>query len=188
MEATSPPAWRSSIRLVGTIARRWDGTPAPPTDHAQVHVEATSSGLAIHVEAPRYGDPPPDGPPGATWALWEHEVVEVFLLGEGERYTEIEIGPAGHWLVLELQGVRAIVRQVEGLKAACRDEGPRWKGSIVIPWSHLPDPVVAWNAYAIHGLGEDREHSALFPVPGDGPDFHRLDCFARLDVPLSSSG
>ncbi len=36
------------------------------------------------------------------------------------------------------------------------------------------------NLYAIHGVGTARRHLAMTPVPGEAPDFHRLEYFARL--------
>ena len=37
-------------------------------------------GLSINVLCPFFDDPPPDGKPGPTDMLWEHEVAEAFFL------------------------------------------------------------------------------------------------------------
>ena len=68
----------------------------------EVTVTVTDSpdGLRVAVDAPAHGDPPPctpeggPAPVGATWALWDHEVVELFVLGADDHYTELELGPS----------------------------------------------------------------------------------------------
>jgi hypothetical protein len=40
---------------------------------------------------------------GNSWDLCNHDVVELFLLGKDERYLQPEIGPYGHYLVLQLK-------------------------------------------------------------------------------------
>jgi hypothetical protein len=37
-------------------------------------------GLSINVLCPFFDDPPPEGEPGPTDMLWEHEVAEAFFL------------------------------------------------------------------------------------------------------------
>jgi len=37
-------------------------------------------------------------------------VVEAFFLGTDDRYLEVEVGPHGHYLVLQLHGSRNLVR------------------------------------------------------------------------------
>lgn len=56
-----------------------------------------------------------------------------------------------------------------------------WYGSASIPIEYFPPSVKKFNAYAIHGIGDDRKYEALFPVPGDFPDFHRLEHFQPID-------
>lgn len=162
------------------IDHTWDGRPA--ADHEvvtlAVHLGAT---LRLEVDAPWHGDPPPAGPPGPTDRLWEHEVVELFLVGpEGPRrsYTEVELGPHGHHLVLRLEGVRRPV--ASQLPCALRTwrTGSRWRAEAEVARDLLPASIAAFNAYAIHGLGEGRRYLAHRPVPGPHPDFHRLEHFA----------
>ena len=82
----------------------------------------------------------PDGPVGPTDKLWDHEVVEVFFLGRAERYTEIELSPHGHHLVLKLQGARNIVQKcipidyhVTHHKAGPTLYDRRWTGESNLP-------------------------------------------------------
>jgi hypothetical protein len=120
---------------------------------------------------------------GSTPGLWDFEVVELFICGPGERYTEIEVGPRGHYLVLRLDGVRCPVEQGLALQVETAVSQQRWRGRIVIPRNLLPDGPHRINAYAIHGVGEERRFLAAFPVPGDAPDFHRLDAFEPVVLP-----
>ena len=76
-----------------------------------MHLSWDTDHLSVQVRAPYHSDSPPPSPPGPMDFLWEYEVVELFLLGAGERYTEIELGPHGHHLVLQLVGCRNVVRR-----------------------------------------------------------------------------
>ena len=52
-------------------------------------------------------------------------------------------------------------------------EGDRWSGTALIPAEYFPPQVDSFNAYAIHGSGDDREYESLYPVPHGqytGPD------------------
>jgi len=133
--------------------------------------------LCVEVEAAFHADPPPPAPPGPTDRLWEHEVVELFLLGEGERYLEIELAPHGHHLVLCLGGRRRVERRGMAIEYAARRAGGRWSGRALVPAAWLPRGLARCNAYAAHGAGAARRHLAAFPIPGPEPDFHRLERF-----------
>ncbi len=165
------------------IARTWDGADAAPGERAVVTLEDAGERLRIAVDAPFHGDPAPPDPPGATWALWEHEVVELFVLGPGGRYTEIELGPHGHHLVLQLEGRRKVVRRKLPLTWQPRIEGARWTGLAWLERALLPPGPHRINAYAIHGVGEARRYLAWTPVPGPAPDFHRLEAFPEVVLP-----
>ena len=108
----------------------------------------------------------------------EHEVVEVFVLGPGERYTEIELGPHGHHLVLRLHGARRPVESGIAIDYVAVHRGPRWRGMARVPVGALPPRPWRLNAYAIHGVGAARRYLVATPLGGDAPDFHRLDAFA----------
>lgn len=165
------------------IVRSWDGVPVRPDEEARLTLTPVEDGLTIEVDASFHGDPRPTASIGSTDRLWEHEVVELFLLGASERYTEIELGPHGHWLVLRLAGVRQPVEVGLPLQFAARIRGSRWTGRALVPWAMLPDPVTHLNAYAIHGTAE-RRYLAWSPVPGNGPDFHRIHLYPELPRPI----
>lgn len=164
------------------VARTWDGVPVGPDEAVQLRLRREGDALRVRVEAPFHGDPAPPGAPGPCDGLWNHEVVELFLAGSGPGYLEIELGPHGHHLVLQLAGVRRV--QASALPLDYRVErtpqGTRWRATARVPAAWLPPGPLRGNAYAIHGLGTARRYLAASPVPGDAPDFHRPDCFAPL--------
>lgn len=169
------------------IAQTWDGAEVGPREVTTVELAAIAGGLEVRVEAPFHDDPAPAAPAGPTDRLWEHEVVELFLVAAGSdppEYTEIELGPHGHHLVLRLRGVRHRVAGPLAIEYRARIAGDSWRGRAVIPEAHLPPAPHRINAYAIHGLGDRRRHLAWRPVPGPAPDFHRLECFAPLALDL----
>jgi hypothetical protein len=104
------------------------------------------------------------------------------LLGSDERYLEVEVGPHGHFLVLALHGVRRVVR--DDFEPVCRvarsDEFRSWRAELHLPAAWLPPGLSHINAYAIRGGGEARRYMAAFPVPGEQPDFHRLEHFVPI--------
>lgn len=157
------------------VAHHWDGR---PLDAPVARLDVRPGPVwRLDVEARYFGDPPPPAPPGPTDRLWEYEVVELFVVGEDDRYTEIELGPHGHHLVLQLEGVRRPVRTHLPLAYRAVIDGDRWRGTAVIDGALMPAPR-RWNAFAVNGLEANRRHLAAVPVPGPAPDFHRLDAFA----------
>jgi hypothetical protein len=161
------------------VDRTWDGAPVDAGERAELEL-ALGDPWQIRVQAPYHADPAPPEPRGSRDRLWELEVVELFLLGAGERYLEVELGPHGHYLVLELDGVRRVQRQGIPIEYRASIDGARWTGQARLPAALLPGGLRAWNAYAIHGEGGARRYLAAHAVGGAAPDFHRLDCFAPL--------
>ena len=164
------------------IAATWRGQPIPRAEQATIALRDDGD-LLVVVEAPWHGDPPPSGPPGPTPGLWDHEVVELFVLGPEERYLEVELGPHGHHLVLQLRGRRRPVASGMSLDYSVLRLGDRWRGEARVPRSWLPPGPHRLNGYAIHGLGASRRHLAWSPPGGDAPDFHRLECFRPAQLP-----
>jgi hypothetical protein len=164
------------------IHRSWDGHPALPEERARVRVERTADPLQVTIDAPWHGDPPPDGPAGSKDGLWQHEVVELFLVGRAQTYLELEFGPHGHYLVLLLEGVRRPKAVGLQLDFAVERMGDRWRGVARVPREYLPPGPYTANAYAIHGHAEGRRYLACTPVPGPQPDFHRLEVFPAVDL------
>ena len=96
-------------RVVLEIAHTWDGQPVEIAERATVCFHAENSHLVVKVDAPFHDDPAHSGPPGSLWKLWQWEVVELFIATTSESYTEIELDPYGHFLVLTFKGARNIV-------------------------------------------------------------------------------
>ena len=159
------------------IGQTWSGEPLPAEEEATLIQSWEDNDLVLRVEAPLADDPAPKQPPGPVWGLWEYEVVELFLVGEDGRYTEIELGPHGHHLVLRLQGVRRIVEQELPIHFEAMRREDRWTGTARVPRRLLPNPIQRLNAYAIRGTGRQRCFMAWSPVPGEEPDFHRIGLF-----------
>ncbi len=162
------------------IARTWDGAPVKPDEAVTIELSRDARAWRIDVDAPFHDDPAPGAAPGPVMGLWEYEVVELFVLGSGEHYLEIELGPHGHHLVLELRGRRKVVRSALAIEFETARRGDRWRGRASVAAEAVPADATHFNAYAIHGTGEQRRYLAHAPVPGNAPDFHQLDCFVPL--------
>lgn len=182
MAARNAPNLRGSLQTF-SVGFLWDGADARPEEVVHVALICRHGRLEVHVDAPFHGDLAPAGPVGPTDRLWEHEVVELFIVGlapagEPTPYLEIELSPHGHYLVLELCGVRQVVRSLIPIDYEARVDGARWRGLASLSLRALPDRSVRFNLFAIHGQGAARRYLAMAPVPGDKPDFHRLSYFA----------
>jgi hypothetical protein len=176
-----------------TIGHRWDGAAARADEIVHCQLRATATGLRWSIDAPDHGDPPPlaDGqpaPPGRCPRLWEHEVVELFLLGEDQRYLEVEVGPGGHQLVLRLHGERRVVDDAAAVAATFRRAAGRWRAEVALDEALIPAGWSHLNAYAIHGLDPARRYLAWQPAGGAAPDFHRLEAFAALAALRAAAG
>ncbi len=183
-----------------TIERDWQGTPVPPLEHAWVEIELGqarargSQSVVVSFDAPYYADPPPPLAAGPTPGLWDYEVIELFVADAGEHYFELELGPHGHHLALELCGVRKVARERLPLVYSVTIEPGtpfgRYRGRAEVPMSYLPAAPTRVNAYTIHGAARapartvdgphPRTYRAHAPVPGAAPDFHRLSCFVPI--------
>ena len=163
-----------------TIERTWDGEGVGGAERVTLDLELGETALVCEADAPFHDDPPPSLPAGSCDGLWEFEVVELFLLGASGRYLELELGPFGHYLVLQLRGRRVVHEKGHALEYAARREAGRWSGRAVVPVSQLPSGLHACNAYAVHGQAQQRRHLAAHPPGGSTPDFHRLESFAPL--------
>lgn len=160
------------------IGRSWDGALLDADERTTLRIRYDEDELVLEVDAPFGGDPPPPAPVGPVDKLWEHEVVELFAIGAGEVYTEIELCPHGHHLVLQLRGIRNIVASKLPIRFEAvigSGASPRWRGEARIARSLLPDPVLACNAFRVAGRGPTRRWQALVAVPGERPNFHQLD-------------
>jgi len=166
------------------VGSTWDGRLVGPEEAVTVRLVAGAEGLRVEVDAPLHGDPPPEAPPGSLEGLWDHEVVEVFLAGPPDGgaipYTEVEIGPWGHFLVLRLHGARHPVARGLPLELHVEHGEGRWRAVARLDGAHFPPGPHRANAYAIHGTGRARRYLAWHPLPGPVPDFHQPARFPRI--------
>ncbi len=172
------------------VAQTWDGKPIPENEQVVFTLSAAGPMLRVHVDAPFHDDPPPRGVPGPTDGLWDYEVAELFIAGtdasaDATPYTELELSPHGHYLLLCLRGIRRVVAKLQPITYSACIEGRRWRGVTLLPVRLLPPPPHRANAYAIHGSGRYRRYLAMTPAPGHAADFHRLDVFEDLELPGS---
>uniref|UniRef100_A0AC35GSQ3 Uncharacterized protein n=1 Tax=Panagrolaimus sp. PS1159 TaxID=55785 RepID=A0AC35GSQ3_9BILA len=178
-----------------TIDRTWNNK---PIDHRPIEIKITwyfekqrgaphKRVVLVEFTAPLFDDPEPPTSPGPTPGLWDYEVVEFFFANEQGHYLEVEVGPHGHWLVLFHKGYRECFNAGEDIDLRVENvfDMDVWKCRVEIPLSYLPGRVTKFNAYGIHGTGDDRTYEALYPVT-DGkltkPDFHKLEYFKRIDT------
>ena len=171
------------------IEQDWAGAPADRREHVALELHPEAEALEIRIDAPYHADPPPPGPARKTDPadhLWDYEVVEVFLLAPDERYLELEFSPHGHWLALQLAGVRQPNGSIDALDYEATINGARWQARARVPWREVPEDASRLNAYATHGTGPSRRYLAWQPVPGESPDFHRLKHFAAFELPAAS--
>ncbi len=165
------------------VGSTWDGEVLGPDERATLSLRDGGEHLVIEVVAPWHRDPAPSARPGPTPLLWNHEVVELFLLGSDERYVEVELGPHGHHLVLVLHGQRKVVQSGLPLPYVCARSGTHWVGTARLPRALIPEGPHRVNAYAIHGEGAQRRYLACHPPGGEQPDFHKLDSFEPVQLP-----
>lgn len=147
-----------------------------------VTLQHSDSHLKVWIDAPFHNDPPP-----ASEDLWRYEVVEVMLLGEDDRYLEVELSPHGQSLVLFLEGERNIVDRRARIDYQAQIRKGRWHGVATVPLSWLPAGTTRLNAFAIHGTRQ-RRYLAWKPTGGPKADFHRLALFGSLAECVVSTG
>ena len=137
------------------IKQTWDGTEIPLNDtvHIDINFHAHDSQknavASVSIRSPFYNNPIPNQPIGSLWQLWEHEVVEVFLVGADGCYLEMEFGPYGHFLVLQLNAPRNITNKHLPIQYTANIEKDRWFGKAFIPTNYLPNPIEIINCFAI---------------------------------------
>ncbi len=173
-----------------SITSLWNSFPI--TDHRPIQITFSSTddkdNLFVEIDAPFFNDPPPPSPPpvGPYPGLWNYEVVEIFFLNSStNHYIELEFSPHGQYLVILLTARRQTFKQLLPLPdyTVEHPSSNRWMGRVHIPLSLFPSHINRFNAYAIHGQGDNRTYEALYPAPQDSkqPDFHRLELFQPIN-------
>jgi hypothetical protein len=145
-----------------------------------VELSASDEGLELVASLPHQPEPRiPRAPRGTRVAdLWEYDVVECFLAGEGGRYLEVELGAGGHFLVLSFSAPRVRSDSHEALRPSLdfASDARGWRARIRLDWTLVPRGLSALDAFAIAG----GHHLAFAPLPGPAPDFHQPARFPRV--------
>lgn len=165
------------------IGHTWDGNELAAVDKAVVNLSWLDNGdLSISVDSPFANDPKPDCDSTSCWELWNHEVVELFLVNSADpaAYTEIEISPWGNHLVLQLLGSRNVVAKQLPLELTVTRSGDRWSAEAVLSQALIPAGALTVNAYRISGTEPNRNYHVMTPMVSDEPDFHLIDQFDRV--------
>ena len=161
------------MRVSSSITYHWDGLPLPEEEHIQIDMHKTDAGLSFWIHAPYYQDPLPPGETQSVWALWNYEVVELFLVGDDMQYLEAEFGPHGHHLLLWLDAPRNITQKHLPVIYHTTIEHNRWTGEGFISSTILPDKITRWNLFSIHGMSDSRKYCCMKPLNTPKPDFHQ---------------
>lgn len=173
------------------ISYTWDGEPLDESERCTVDLTESDAGWIVGVNAPFHGDPAPSVPPGGLDGLWAFEVVELFVAAAqaneaGADYTEIELSPHGHHLILRFAGLRGRSDRIEPSALSCRiadvEGGRRWSAGLTLPRAALPPSPWRVNAFAMHGQGDFRRYLAASPLPGPHPDFHQPERFPYFEL------
>lgn len=163
-----------------TINHTWDGHRLEDSANTTVTLNWLKNGdLRILIDAPDSHEPKPNCESQSCWKLWEHEVVELFLVGTGTPvpYTEIEISPWGNYLVLQLLGARNTIAKNLPLAVSVQRDENRWQAEATLSSKLIPSGDLSVNAYRIDGKEPNRNYQVMTPLGGDKPDFHRIQKF-----------
>lgn len=161
------------------VERLWNGEVCPDDRlWAELRISKDQEGLRVRARAPMLHEQRvPNAPIGTRVdGLWEYDVVELFLVGPGHQYVELELGAGGHWLLLSFDSIRHRRDAHESFEPIVRfSKTPEkiWTSELVIPWRMIPENLRAINAFSIMA----GQFMALSPTPGSKPDFHQPDSY-----------
>lgn len=175
---------KSPNQLSLNIERLWNGDPCPDERvRAVVQLSANTEGMVVRVESPILHEQKiPDAPIGSRMdGLWNFDVVELFFVGPGHRYLELELGAGGHFLLLSFESIRHRSDehlQFQPLLRYRKTQEKTWISELTLPWNVVPENLRALNAFMI----ASGQFLALSPLPGDKPDFHQPDFFPHASL------
>ena len=118
--------------------------------------------------------------------LWNYDVVEVFVQGEGDvnEYLEIQVSPLGQKFALYIHEPRVKTTHVTKLKSTAEayDRQVGWDAKFVIYADEIPGDFskLRANFFACLGNHDYREYYALNINKEEFPDFHRPELFEEI--------
>jgi len=150
---------------------------------AEVNLSQSIKGIHVQVRGPMLHEQRiPEAPIGERVdGLWNFDVIEVFFVGPGHQYLELELGAGGHWLLLGFDRIRHRSREYASLKPIVRyakDSDKTWSSEITLPLNLIPENLRAMNAFAIMA----GQFLSLAPLPGEKPDFHQPDVYPSVSI------
>lgn len=163
------------------IEKEWNGNVCSDDRlRARFAVSQVQEGVRVVAEAPVLEEQKiPEAAVGARVdKLWEYDVAELFLVGPGHQYLEVELGAGGHWLIFGFDAIRQRRDEYKDFVPAFsykKTEGGTWMSEIIIPFEMVPENIRALNAFAILS----GRFLAYAEVPGKKPDFHQPDFFPK---------
>jgi hypothetical protein len=163
---------------------------AEPGARVSVEFEADARALTARFEvrssiAPRTR---PDLALGTSqWGLWEWDVVELFVRGQGAHYYEFQVSPLGQHFELKILEPRKRWDRdwTSGLRASATPEPWGWRGRLEIPLQALDgqDPeALEGGAFAILGAPGSKSYFGLYLPEQAKPDFHLPERFQPLQA------
>ena len=135
------------------------------------------------------------GPAGHFLALklaGFRNVVDHMLEADLSYGARAHMGPVCATDNLPLSDPHAHMSRNHHLEWAVDEEKAVWSGTLTVPAEYFParaDPMTLfhYNMFHIHGEGTDRVYRAAHAVPGEFPDFHRLQYFPPLELEIGNS-
>jgi hypothetical protein len=130
------------------------------------------------------------------------QVSELFINGS-DGYIELEVGPGGHVLLLEMHPhpsppctVKRGIGQLRVTAAAvvhtdtsimepnpAKQKKTEWVAVIELPLSILPQPPLSANLVSIFTHAQQRVHISAVPLPGQVANFHQPSSFLPISLP-----
>ncbi|XP_075752421.1 uncharacterized protein LOC142818066 isoform X2 [Rhipicephalus microplus] len=130
---------------------------------------------------------PPGPAGGSSIYLREYEVFQIAFVGSDGYYTQVDIGPYGHYLVTFGNIAGSTLKVDLTLSYAVNVDRYRrvWRASVRIPVSYLPPGVTSMNAWARHGRPNARHELALYPPPPGSScklDSSSVETFGEIEI------
>ncbi|XP_054922797.1 uncharacterized protein [Dermacentor andersoni] len=171
------------------ISKSCNGSEVPGQPYLFHLAMAEGDEIPLEMKAAFFDDTcQPPGPAGSSSVyLREYEVFQVAFVGTDGYYTQVDVGPYGHYLVTLGNIAGSTLKMDLTLSYATNVDRYRstWRASVRIPVAYLPPGVATLNAWARHGRPSARRELALYPPPPGSPcklDSTAVKTFGELEI------